>query len=168
WGGDEAANRWDADAEEDEEAPSSPSALTASEVGYETATLTWEASTDNVAVTRYTISEDGEEAANTTSTSTTISDLTPGTTYTITVTAVDAAGNISEASEEVEITTNEDTEAPTTPATLTVTEVTAASASLSWDASTDNVEIAEYDVYVNGEYNATTANTTFTVAGLEA
>ncbi len=168
WGGDQAANRWDADAEEDEEAPSAPSALKASEVGYETAVLSWEASTDNVNVSRYNVLLNGEEAANTTSTSTTISGLTPGITYTITVTAVDAAGNVSEASEEVEITTNEDTQAPTTPANLAVTEVTATSASLSWDASTDNIEIAEYDVYLNGEYNATTANNTFTVAGLEA
>ncbi|WP_423818319.1 endonuclease [Salinimicrobium sp. TIG7-5_MAKvit] len=169
WGGDEAQNRWNGEpVEEDNEAPSAPQALTVSEIGYETLDLSWEAATDNIGVNKYNVMLDGESVTSTSSTSITLADLTPGTTYSITVAAVDAAGNVSEESDAVEATTNEDTEAPTTPANLAVGTVTSNSVSLSWDASTDNVEVKEYDLFLDGEYNATTTNTEFTIAGLEA
>ncbi|WP_424494222.1 endonuclease [Salinimicrobium sp. GXAS 041] len=168
WGGDQAANLWDINADGDEEAPSAPTEVTASEVGYESVTLTWEASTDNSSIARYNIFIDGENTASTTTTSTTISGLTPGTTYSISITAVDLAGNISEASDAIEVTTNEDTEAPTIPANLTASTITSNSVSLTWDTSTDNTEISEYDIYLDGEYSATTSNTAFTISDLEA
>ncbi len=52
-----------------------------------------------------------------------------------------------------------DTEAPTTPGNLIVTNETAYSISLSWTASTDNVAVTSYDVYVDGIFNTNvTAN----------
>jgi len=56
--------------------------------------LSWSASTDNVGVTGYTVSY-GTNAVNVSDTTATITGLTPNTNYVFTVTAKDAAGNVS-------------------------------------------------------------------------
>lgn len=63
---------------------------------------------------------------------------------------------------------NPDTQAPTTPTNLTASNPTSSSVDLSWTASTDNVAVTSYDVYVDGVfYVSTNSNaTTFTVTGL--
>jgi endonuclease I/chitodextrinase len=43
-----------------------------------------------------------------------------------------------------------DTQAPTTPTSLTVNSVTSSTISLSWTASTDNIGVTNYDIYVDG------------------
>lgn len=59
-----------------------------------------------------------------------------------------------------------DTAPPSAPANPRATSTTASSVSLAWDASTDNVGVAGYDVY-NGSALATTATgTSATVTGL--
>lgn len=62
-----------------------------------------------------------------------------------------------------------DTQAPTA-ATLSSTSKTQTSIALSWTASTDNVAVTGYDVYVNGVKNNTSNLTarTYTVSGLTA
>ena len=59
-----------------------------------------------------------------------------------------------------------DTEAPSVPMNLAVTAATSSSISLSWDASTDNVSVSSYDVYVNGAFKSNVFGTTATVSGL--
>ncbi|WP_397376551.1 fibronectin type III domain-containing protein [Paenibacillus sp. MER 180] len=66
--------------------------------------LSWSASTDNVGVTGYTVSY-GTNAVNVTDTTATITGLTPNTNYVFTVTAKDAAGNISTGT-SVQVTTD--------------------------------------------------------------
>jgi PKD repeat protein len=61
-----------------------------------------------------------------------------------------------------------DTEAPTAPGNLTSSSITSSSVSLSWNASTDNVEVTEYDIYKNGVFLASTASTSYSVSGLSA
>ncbi|EPY11018.1 fibronectin type III domain-containing protein [Paenibacillus alvei] len=56
--------------------------------------LSWSASTDNVGVTGYTVSY-GTNAVNVSDTTATITELTPNTNYVFTVTAKDAARNVS-------------------------------------------------------------------------
>ena len=56
--------------------------------------------------------------------------------------------------------------APTQPGDLTVTGSTQTSASLSWTASTDDIGVSGYTVYVDGAAAGTTTATTFTVPGL--
>ena len=75
--------------------------------------------------------------------------LTEDTEYTYEVRAFDAAGNQSEASNEVFARTSVsvDDEAPTIPLNLKVENVTTDTVSLSWDASTDNIGVAGYRVY---------------------
>jgi chitodextrinase len=58
-----------------------------------------------------------------------------------------------------------DTQAPTTPTGLTVTGQTTSGISLAWNASTDNVGVAGYNVY-NGGLDGTTSSTSFTLGGL--
>lgn len=62
--------------------------------------------------------------------------------------------------------TSGDTEAPTTPLNLAVSGVTSSSVSLTWTASTDNVAVSGYDIYVNGVLKAAAAGNTATVSGL--
>ena len=79
--------------------------------------------------------------------------------------AVNASGAAA-ASNEAFGTTDADTQAPTAPGNLIVTLTTRTSISLSWTASTDDVGVERYDVYVNGQKSYTTTATSFTVNGL--
>lgn len=59
-----------------------------------------------------------------------------------------------------------DTEAPSQPTSLSVTGSTSSTVSLSWTASTDNVGISAYEIYVNGNYVTTVTSTSAVVNGL--
>ncbi|MEL4106286.1 fibronectin type III domain-containing protein [Oscillospiraceae bacterium WX1] len=89
----------------DTTAPTAPTGLTCSSRTGTTATLTWSSSTDNVGVTGYDVFRDGTKIGKSTITSYTETGLTANTAYTYYVKAKDAAENISEASNTVEITT---------------------------------------------------------------
>ncbi|WP_347107526.1 galactose oxidase-like domain-containing protein [Paenarthrobacter sp. S56] len=80
--------------------PSAPAGLAASASAGQIA-LSWTASTDNVGVTSYRVSRDGAVIGTPTSTSYTDTSVVAGTTYTYTVNAVDAAGNVSPPSNTV-------------------------------------------------------------------
>lgn len=86
-------------------APTAPTALAASGTTGSTTNLSWTASTDNVAVTGYDIYEGTTLKGSSTTTSYTVTGLTALTAYTFTVKAKDAAGNISTASNAVNVTT---------------------------------------------------------------
>lgn len=87
-------------------APSTPSNLVASNITATEATLTWTISTDNIAVTQYNISIDGNVVGTSTTPTYTATGLSPLTLYAASVTAQDAAGNFS-GSAETEFTTLE-------------------------------------------------------------
>ncbi|HET8606476.1 MAG TPA: LamG-like jellyroll fold domain-containing protein, partial [Gaiellaceae bacterium] len=59
-----------------------------------------------------------------------------------------------------------DTTAPTTPTGLAATGGTQTSVQLAWNASSDNVGVAGYRVYVDGAAAGTTAATSYAVTGL--
>ena len=90
----------------DTQAPTVPSNLSSSAIGTGSATLSWTASTDNVAVATYLVLRGGVQIANTAATSYSDSGLTPGTTYSYTVRAQDAVGNTSAASAPRTVTTS--------------------------------------------------------------
>jgi endonuclease I len=60
-----------------------------------------------------------------------------------------------------------DTEAPTVPTNVVVSAVTNNSVSLSWSASTDNVEVLDYLIFVDGVYKKSTSSTNITITGLD-
>ncbi|WP_308199843.1 glycoside hydrolase family 6 protein [Isoptericola croceus] len=159
--------------EPDTEAPTAPGGVVATGTTATSVDLAWDAATDNIGVTGYTVLVDGEPAGTSGTTSFTLTGLTPSTTYEVTVTARDAAGNVSPASSPVSVTTDEatggeDTEAPTVPAGLTADQVTSSSVQLSWDASTDDTGVAGYRVHRDGELVADVAGTSATDGGLDA
>lgn len=85
--------------------PSTPNGLTATAVSTTQINLSWNASTDNVAVTGYQVFRNNTQVG--TSATTTFNDtgLSPGTTYSYTVRAVDAAANPSGQSAPASTTT---------------------------------------------------------------
>jgi chitodextrinase len=129
-------------------APSVPGTLTAAQVDVHRIALNWGASTDNVAVTGYKIYRNGKYLRTVTTTSNTDGSLTANTTYTYSVTARDAAGNESQASNSASATTLDST--PPTAPTLTVKVSNVTDAYLTWTASSDNVGVAGYRIYRNG------------------
>ncbi|MFJ7625937.1 cellulase family glycosylhydrolase [Streptomyces sp. NPDC097595] len=104
-------------AEEDTEAPTAPGTPAASAVSDTSATLTWAASSDNVAVAGYDVFRvsGGTETkvASSATTSVTVTGLSADTAYSFAVYARDAAGNRSTRSAAVSVTTDE---GATTPA----------------------------------------------------
>lgn len=62
--------------------------------------------------------------------------------------------------------TTSDSEAPSVPGNLTVTGVTSTSVALSWTASTDNVAVSGYDVYVDNAFQTSVTSTSVAISGL--
>lgn len=61
-----------------------------------------------------------------------------------------------------------DTQAPTAPTNLVASNPTDNTVDLNWTASTDNVAVTSYDIYVDGVNTFNTANTSFTATSLSA
>jgi gliding motility-associated-like protein len=103
----------------DRQAPTIPGGLAANNISDNSFTLTWTASTDNVGVTGYKVYQNGTLVNTVTGTSASITALNSGTTYAMTVSATDAAGNTSAASTALNVTTT------FTPVVLTITGLSA-------------------------------------------
>lgn len=99
----------------DTQAPTVPTALMASPNGTTQISLSWHASTDNVAVTSYKVYEGGSLLGNVSTPSATVTNLMPGTLYGFTVAACDAAGNCSAQSASASATTQSAAPPPTCP-----------------------------------------------------
>lgn len=59
-----------------------------------------------------------------------------------------------------------DTEAPTDPTNLVASNITATGATLTWTGSTDNVGVAHYNIFIDGNEVGTSTTTSFNVTGL--
>ncbi|MEO8712846.1 MAG: alkaline phosphatase family protein [Parafilimonas sp.] len=89
----------------DTQAPTAPANLTASGTTSTGTTLTWAASTDNIAVTAYDVYKGSSVIATVSGLSYTVSGLLPSTAYPFLIKAKDAAGNISAASNTIIVNT---------------------------------------------------------------
>ena len=152
---------------QDTEPPSVPANLRTTNITHLAVDLAWDASTDNVGVTSYTIYRDGNLLNSVNGTTTTYQDSTvaPNTSYTYTVEAFDAASNSSGQSAALPVTTPpvpQDTEPPSIPANLRTTNVTYSAVDLAWDASTDNVGVTSYSIYRDGNLLNSVNGTTTT------
>lgn len=61
-----------------------------------------------------------------------------------------------------------DTEAPTAPTNVTASNITTFSIDVSWNASSDNIGVTNYDVYVDGVLTSNTTNTSITLNNLDS
>ena len=112
----------------DSTAPSAPTGVTGTSPSSTSVALSWTASTDNVGVTGYRVFRNGTQVGTPTDTSSTDSGLTAATTYSYTVAAVDAAGNVSaQSSPATSVTTQTGTTTPP-PSDGSATFVAAATA----------------------------------------
>uniref|UniRef100_UPI003F49B1C7 fibronectin type III domain-containing protein n=1 Tax=Streptosporangium sp. CA-235898 TaxID=3240073 RepID=UPI003F49B1C7 len=84
--------------------PTVPGDLGVTGTTHTTISLSWSASTDNDEVIRYDVLVDGVRRGDSAGLAFTIQELTPNTTYTIAVRAVDRSGNVSELAEVVAAT----------------------------------------------------------------
>ena len=147
--------------------PSTPTGLLVTAMTGSSVSLSWSTSTDNVGVAGYGIYRGGTLVGSTPQTSYTLSGLSCATTYTVGVDAYDAAGNRSSRTPLVVATgACPDTTPPTDPTDLAVTSASATAISLSWSASTDNVGVSGYSVFLNGTLTASTGATTYSFTGL--
>ena len=89
----------------DTTAPSAPTALAASGTTQTTTNLSWSVSTDNVGVTGYDVYRGTTLLGTVTSNSFSVTELSASTAYSFLVKAKDAAGNISSASNTLNVTT---------------------------------------------------------------
>lgn len=129
--------------------------------------LNWTAATDNVGVTGYRIYRGGSQIG--TSTLPAYSDLTVvgSTSYTYTVAAQDAAGNVSGPSAPRNVATP-DVTAPSTPTSLSAVAASPSRINLAWSASSDTggSGLAGYSVYRGGSPIASTTSTSYSDTGL--
>lgn len=159
----------------DTQTPTPPTSLTATNITLQSATINWVASTDNVGVTGYIISQNSVVLATLPATSTTYNatGLTPSTTYSYTIKAFDAANNISASSDPLLVTTLSpapDILPPSVPGNLIASGIGSSSLTLNWTASTDNVGVTNYNIWKDGVFDVSTgsANTFYTITGLTA
>lgn len=156
----------------DVQAPTRPESLTASNVKHNGATLTWSASTDNIGVKEYRVYMNNSYLGTTVNTTYQVQNLTEKTTYSFYVSAKDAAGNESNRSEVISVTTTSepaavDNDPPTAPTALRADQIKEESAQLIWIPSTDNVGVVGYNVYLNGQKITTTTTAYYTLTGLK-
>lgn len=142
--------------------PAAPAGLTASQVNYNSVTLTWAANTEPD-LAGYKVYRNGTEVAQVTGTSWQDTGVSPQTTYTYEVRAYDQAGNLSSPA-SIAVTTPA---APPDPPRAELTAVTNTSITISWTPPAQNVR--GYRIYADGQLVDTVPpdQTTYTLAGLE-
>ncbi len=147
--------------------PSTPSGLyttsvTSSQVGF-----SWSPSTDAVGVVGYKIYRNSAYVTSVTSTSYTDTNVYQNTSYPYNIAAYDAAGNISNWSSTlivttISTTTSTDYTPPSVPLGLRVASVSSSQISFSWSPSTDNVAVREYKIHRNNSYLASATGASYT------
>jgi chitodextrinase len=139
----------------DTQAPSAPANVRAAATAATSITLAWDAATDDVGVTGYKVFRDGVFVADvTTGTSFPVTGLSCATSYILEVSAFDAAGHDGPRGSLTATTSScpptGDTTVPSTPANLHSTDSTQTTATVAWDAAQDNVGVAGYLVFLDG------------------
>ncbi|MFI1398074.1 fibronectin type III domain-containing protein [Streptomyces sp. NPDC020681] len=160
--------------DKDTQSPSKPSGVTAQAGSATSVHVMWDHATDNKAVTGYEVFQQGTRVKSLPATKhmVDVDRLSPKTAYSFTVRARDAAGNLSEPSPAVAVTTPaptpEDKKAPTQPAKLQGKVDGSRAVTLSWGKATDNIEVTSYDIYQEDSriHSVPGSSTTARVTGL--
>ena len=166
WGGTAAVDSWGIYTSNDNQAPTVPTNVSLSNITTATIAVSWTASTDNVAVTKYEIYANGNLHGESNNTNYTASGLNSNTSYAITVLAKDIANNQSEQSAAVNGTTLVDVTAPSVPNNLSISNETGTGFKVNWTASTDDTAVTGYDIFVDGTLKGSSETTSYAVSGL--
>jgi fibronectin type 3 domain-containing protein len=126
--------------------PTVPTGLSGVSANPDTASVSWNAATDNVGVAGYYVFRDGKQAAQTGTLYFQDTGLAEASTHTYAVQAFDLAGNVSPMSATISVQTSDITP-PTVPGNLVGKAVSCYKATLSWSASTDNSGVSSYIVF---------------------
>lgn len=151
----------------DTEPPSMPGGLLAFDQTQNSASISWTASTDNVRVSEYKIHLDGDWIGSTPNTTFPLVNLEPSSSYTVTISALDEFSNESALSAELEVLTKDpDLVPPSKPEGILATLITQNSIGLTWNPSTDNVGVAGYRLYLNGNLAISVPSNSYTFSAL--
>jgi chitodextrinase/dienelactone hydrolase len=152
----------------DTQAPSAPSGLSASNVTTTSLALSWNPSTDNVGVTSYDVYLGASRITSSFGPNATVSSLSPGTTYAFTVRALDGAGNVSQPSSALSVTTipTSDLTPPSAPANLTWA-ADGLTVTLTWSPSTDDVGVVAYELFFGNFRLGSFTDTVLTLIGFK-
>jgi chitodextrinase len=133
-------------------------------------TLAWDPATDDVGIAGYRISRNGQQVGESPSPGYTDNGLTMNTTYSYTVIAVDAAGNVSQPSATASGVTLKvpDTKKPSVPTRLHVTGRSTSSIVLAWSPSVDDIGVTAYQIFRNGTQVGSVVGTRFRDSGLRS
>lgn len=148
----------------DTEAPSAPANLAVTGVTPGSVSLAWTGSTDNTAVTGYQVSRGGTPVATVSGLSFTDSGLSANTLYQYSVSAIDAANNLSIPA-QTPATTAPDVTVPSAPGSLAATPGNG-TAALTWLASTDDSSVAGYEIWRGAVLVETVSSLEYTDVGL--
>jgi len=125
----------------DTQAPSAPTNLRVQNLSFTSATLTWGPSADASGWVMYEVEANALPRSlrrvGSTASSKTVTNLTPGLTYTVSVVAKDGSGNTS-APAAIQLTTPVDSTPPTTPTLLRATTANGVVDSIAWNPSADS------------------------------
>jgi chitodextrinase len=145
--------------------PTVPTGLAASTPSPTSVDLTWNASSDpESGVATYNIYRDGTIAGSSTTTSFTDGSVQAGATYSYRVSAINGDGVESAQSSPLSVTTPSggDASPPTVPGGLVVTPAGPTRVTLVWSTATDPESgVANYRIYRNGAFRATSTTTAF-------
>lgn len=150
---------------EDTTPPAKVTNLTATAVSSSQIDLTWDANSETD-LDHYNIYRDNVKIAESTTNSYSDTGLTPSTTYTYNVSAVDTSGNEGEKSDPASATTlEEDTTPPAKVTNLTATAVSSSQIDLAWDANNEE-DLDHYNIYRDGSCIDSTTSTSYSDTGL--
>jgi chitodextrinase len=153
----------------DTQPPSAPTGFVQLATTRDAVVLGWNPSSDNTGVVEYGVYRNTLRVSTAAEPNVTLSGLACGLTSQYLVDAADAAGNRSLQS-NVYVRTAAcapgDSTPPSMPAGLAASGITSTALSLSWNASSDNVGVAGYDVYRNGTKVAAPTTTSVSQSGL--
>jgi len=166
WGGAAAEDSWGIYTSNDNQAPTVPSNVTLSNITTASIDISWTASSDNVAVTKYEIYANGNLHGESNNTNYTASGLNSNTSYAITVLAKDVANNKSAQSTAVNGTTLTDTTPPSAPENVSISNETGTGFKVNWTASSDNTAVTGYDIFVDGTLKGSSETNSYAVSGL--
>ncbi|MFH8611604.1 fibronectin type III domain-containing protein [Streptomyces sp. NPDC018029] len=147
---------WGGGDTKDTRPPTAPRGLTVQAGSSTTAHVMWNQATDDTEVTRYEVYRGSEKVKEVPGREHMVDvvGLRPSATYTFTVRARDAEGNVSEDSKELSVTmpaaAAADHKPPTRPGRLTGEAEGSRAVMLSWSKSSDNKKVASYEIFQGG------------------